>query len=255
MPRECMTRRCLGCGERETDEQRGRHSCNHSQQQVQRPEGGRRHRRIVRIPTSGKLVEPRGEGEQADRGSDCHWLAPPHAPLARESVEGDDAGDRYGENAECREQREQVVPRPHLGVPPPERLRNFHVWPEAGGRVARDSDFGADRSAADAPADALERVGPVDPAARLLRLVRRRYELPALGTIVDPGIQDVRRQTLTGIGADDGPAVSIGQLSLESDDAAIGRETDPRFPRIVWNERANRPGEGRDILAPNERVQ
>jgi hypothetical protein len=33
--------------------------------------------------------------------------------------------------------------------------------------------------------------------------------------------------------------IRIGQLALESDDAAVRREPDARFPRIARNKRAN----------------
>ena len=59
-----------------------------------------------------------------------------------------------------------------------------------------------------------------------------------------PGINGQRR-----------PAIRIGQLALESNDAAVRREPDARFPRIARNERADRPAERSDVLPANESVE
>jgi hypothetical protein len=52
-----------------------------------------------------------------------------------------------------------------------------------------------------------------------------------------------------------GPAIRFGQLSLEADDAAIGRKLNTSLARIARNERADRPGEGRDVSAADESVE
>jgi hypothetical protein len=60
---------------------------------------------------------------------------------------------------------------------------------------------------------------------------------------------------LAGVSAHSGPTIRFGELSLEPDNAAVGRELDARFPRVAGNERADRPGKGRDVLAANQSVQ
>jgi len=60
---------------------------------------------------------------------------------------------------------------------------------------------------------------------------------------------------LPGINAQRRSTIRIGQLALESDDAAVGREPDARFPRVARNEGANRPAERSDVLPANESVE
>jgi hypothetical protein len=60
---------------------------------------------------------------------------------------------------------------------------------------------------------------------------------------------------LAGVSAHSGPTIRLGELSFEPDDAPVGRELDARFPRIAWNERADRPRKGRDVLTADQSVQ
>ena len=60
---------------------------------------------------------------------------------------------------------------------------------------------------------------------------------------------------MPGINAQRRPTIRLGELALESDDAAVRREPDARFPRIARNERANRPAKRGDVVAANEGVE
>jgi hypothetical protein len=73
--------------------------------------------------------------------------------------------------------------------------------------------------------------------------------------VIDPRVERELGEALPRVSTHVGPAVRIGELSIEADDAAIGRKMDARFARISRHERANRPRERRDIFAANERVQ
>ena len=159
------------------------------------------------------------------------------------------------EHAQTREQRQEIVPRPHLGVAPLERLGNLDEGTKPRRGVARDDGLGADRGVSDAPVGALEGVAPVDAPAGLLRLVGRRDQLPAIGALVDPAVQHLLRQPPAGVGAHRRPHVRFGELALEPDDAAVGREIDARFPRIAGHEGADGPGERRDVVASDQSVE
>jgi hypothetical protein len=115
-----MSRGCFSRGEREADEQRGDHAEQQCEQDLVRHEGDRRHRGVIREPASRHLVERRGERQRADHRPYQHRLAPAHAALARVSHEGDDSDDRDAHGTQNREPREEIVPRSHLGIPPPE---------------------------------------------------------------------------------------------------------------------------------------
>jgi hypothetical protein len=110
-------------------------------------------------------------------------------------------------------------------------------------------------TASDAPVRPLEGVAPVDATAGLLRLIRRRDELPTIDAVVDPAVQHLLRQSPAGVSAHRGPFVRFGQPVGKPDDAAVGRENDACLPRIAGNERADGPGEGGDVVPSNERVE
>jgi hypothetical protein len=60
---------------------------------------------------------------------------------------------------------------------------------------------------------------------------------------------------LPGINAQRRATISVGELTIESNDAAVRREPDARFPRIAWNERADRPAKRSNVLAADECVK
>ena len=73
--------------------------------------------------------------------------------------------------------------------------------------------------------------------------------------VIDPRIERDLGEVLPRVSAHVGTPVRVGELSLEADDAAIGRKMDACFARIARHERANRPRERCDIFAANERVK
>ena len=165
MLRKRVARRRFSCGKGEADEERGRPAGQQREQDLGRHECRRRHRGVVGEPASRHLVERLGERQRADDDPDENWLAPAYASFARISDERDDTDDREPQYSHGGKQREELIPRTHLAIPPPERLGNLDERAKPGRSVAGDDRLGADGCAADAAIHALEGVGAVDATA------------------------------------------------------------------------------------------